>query len=199
MKKQFLAGGALLCAAFLASCNNDGKTGDATSDSDVTTSTTMDTTGTGTTAAANNVSDADRTFMMDAASAGMMEVETSRLAEANGSHARVKSYANMMVQDHTNANNELKSLASQKGVMLPDSMMAKHREHVDMLKAKKGKDFDKAFMDMMVSDHKEDVNKFQVASNNASDADLKAFATKTLPTLRMHLDSATAIHGTMKK
>lgn len=198
MKKQLLSLSVLLCGAFLVSCNNDGDANTTASDSDMTSGTTSDTgTAGGAMSTANNVSDADRTFMMEAASAGMMEVETSRLAETNGSSARVKSFATMMVQDHTNANNELKALASTKNVMLPDSMMAKHREHVDMLKDKKGKDFDKAFMDMMVSDHNEDVNKFQVASNNAADADLKAFATKTLPTLRKHLDSAQAI--SMKK
>lgn len=200
MKKQLASFSVLLCGAFLISCNNDGDANTNTSDSaNMTTSSTTDTGTAGSaTATANNVGEADRTFMMEAASAGMMEVETSRLAEQNGSNARVKGFATMMIQDHTNANNELKALASTKNVTLPDSMMAKHRAHVDMLKKKTGKDFDKAFMDMMVSDHNEDVNKFQVASNNAADADLKAFATKTLPTLRMHLDSAKAINS-MKK
>jgi putative membrane protein len=78
-------------------------------------------------------------------------------------------------------------------------MMSKHRKHIDMLKAKTGKEFDKAYMGMMVTDHNEDVNKFQVASNNAADADVKGFATKTLPVLRMHLDSAKAINTSVKR
>jgi putative membrane protein len=150
------------------------------------------------TMSANNVGDTEKTFMMDAASGGMMEVQLGQIAAQNASSDRVKAFGNMMVQDHTNANNELKALASQKNVMLPDSMMSKHRKHIDMLKSKTGKDFDKAYMRMMVTDHKEDVNKFQVASNNAADADVKGFATKTLPVLRMHLDSAQAINS-MKK
>ena len=77
-------------------------------------------------------------------------------------------------------------------------MMAKHREHIDMLKKKTGKEFDRAYMGMMVTDHNEDVNKFQVTSNNAADADVKAFATKTLPVLRGHLDSAKAINNIIK-
>jgi putative membrane protein len=103
------------------------------------------------------------------------------------------------VQDHTNANNELKGLASQKNVMLPDSMMAKHRDHINMLKKKTGKDFDKAYMSMMVTDHNEDVNKFKSTSNKAADADLKGFTSKTLPVLQKHLDSAKAINSSLKK
>jgi putative membrane protein len=213
MKKQWFSFGVLFTAVVLISCgNNSGDNNTANSDSgagmdnseknlatDTASNATTGTVPSATAATAGTVAEADRTFMMDAASAGMMEVETSRLAEQNGSSARVKGFATMMIQDHTNANNELKGLASAKGVMLPDSMMAKHRAHVDMLKNKTGKELDKAYMSMMVNDHNEDVNKFQVASNNAADADLKAFAGKTLPTLRKHLDSSKAINTSMKK
>lgn len=199
MKKQIFSFATLLSAAFLISCNNDGTDSGSTSDSAANSGTTMDTgMNAGATATANAVSEADRTFMMEAASGGMLEVEAGRMAEQSAKNARVKNFAAMMIQDHTAANNELKALAPGKNVMLPDSMMAKHRQHIDMLKGKTGKDFDKAYISMMVDDHNEDVNKFQVTSNNASDADLKAFATKTLPTLRMHLDSAKAINGMMK-
>lgn len=200
MKKQLFSFGVLFSSVMLFSCNNDGTSSDGTDTSTTgTTTTTMDTgTNASTMGGANNVGETDRTFMMEAASGGMMEVEAGRLAQQSATHSRVKSFGNMMVQDHTNANNELKALASTKNVMLPDSMMAKHREHIDMLKAKTGKEFDRAYMGMMVTDHNEDVNKFQVASNNAADADLKAFATKTLPVLRGHLDSAKAINNIIK-
>ena len=149
--------------------------------------------------AANNVNDKDKKFIMEAASGGMMEVQAGQLAATNASSDRVKAFGNMMVQDHTNANNELKALATSKNVMVPDSMMAKHREHVNMLKKKTGKDFDKAYMSMMVMDHNEDVSKFQMESKSASDADVKAFASKTLPVLRTHLDSAKAINSMKMK
>ena len=201
MKKQLLAFGVLFSGVVLLSCNNSGTdSNDSATDTGMNTNSTMDTGNMGTTMTntATNVGDTDRTFMMEAASGGMMEVEAGRLAEQSASSARVKGFGTMMVQDHTNANNELKALASTKNVMLPDSMMAKHREHITMLKKKTGKDFDKAYMSMMVTDHNEDVNKFQVASNNAADADVKAFASKTLPVLRTHLDSAKAINTAIK-
>jgi putative membrane protein len=209
MKKQLISFGVLFSAVVLLSCgNNSGDSDTSATDtgmgtgnsannmntdtaSNATTGTTMST--------ANNVSETDKTFMMEAASGGMMEVQLGQIASQTASSDRVKAFGNMMVQDHTNANNELKALASAKNVMLPDSMMSKHRKHIDMLKAKTGKEFDKAYMGMMVTDHNEDVNKFQVASNNAADADVKGFATKTLPVLRMHLDSAKAINTSVKR
>jgi len=208
---------ALFAAVLMVSCNNGGKDNTSTTDSTNMTTTTTTDTGTGvapstttdtsmgrhadtsmagrtTTAAANNVDDKDRKFIMEAASGGMMEVQAGQLAATNASNDRVKAFGNMMVEDHTNANNQLKALASSKNVTVPDSMMSKHRQHIDMLKKKTGKDFDKAYMNMMVMDHNEDVNKFQMESKNAKDADVKGFATNTLPVLRKHLDSAKAIN-----
>ena len=204
MKKHLISFSALLATVVIVSCNDSSNTSDSTTtdSSNMTTTTTTDTSmGTAGNMAttATNVGDSDKTFMMEAASGGMMEVEAGRLAEQSASNARVKNFGTMMVQDHTNANNELKGLASTKNVILPDSMMAKHREHIDMLKKKTGKDFDKAYMSMMVMDHNEDVSKFQMQSNKAQDADVKAFASKTLPVLRTHLDSAKAINATVKK
>jgi putative membrane protein len=202
MKKQLFSLSLLLSSIVIFSCNNDGNNTSTTDTMSTTTSgeTTMNTdTSTTTTATANNLSDADKKFMNEAASGGMMEVEAGQLASQTASNDRVKAFGNMMVQDHTNANNELKGLAAQKNVMLPDSIMAEHRNHINMLKKKTGKEFDKAYMSMMVTDHNEDVNKFQVTANNAADADLKAFASKTLPVLRTHLDSAKAINSSLKK
>jgi putative membrane protein len=202
MKKQLFSFGILIFGVVLLSCNNDGNSTSTTDTMSTTTSgdASMGTdTGTTTTATVNNVNDSDKKFMTEAASGGMMELEAGQLAAQSASSDRVKAFGNMMVQDHTNANNELKALASQKNVMLPDSMMAEHRDHITMLKKKTGKEFDKAYMSMMVTDHNEDVNKFQVNANNAADADLKGFASKTLPVLRKHLDSAKAINSSLKK
>jgi putative membrane protein len=222
MKKQLLTFSVLLSSVALFSCNDNSgssSTSDTTSTSTTTTSTgtgadTGAMTGTGTTgaamdtskmagtagtSAANNVGDADKKFMMEAASGGMMEVEAGRLAEQSAMNQRVKDFGTMMVQDHTNANNQLKALASQKNVMLPDSMTSKHRQHLTMLKTKTGKDFDKAYMTMMLTDHNEDVSKFKKQSGAAKDADLKSFASQTLPVLQKHLDSAKAINTMVKK
>ena len=194
MKKKLFAFPVIL-SLFVVACND----GDDSKTTETTTTATDTAAGAGTTAAATPVGEADRTFMMEAASGGMMEVELGRIASQSASHERVKSFGNMMVQDHTNANNELKALASGKNVMLPDSMMTKHREHLEMMRNKTGKEFDRAYMNMMVQDHNEDISKFQNASNTAQDADLKGFASKTRPVLQKHLDSAKAINAAVKK
>lgn len=133
-------------------------------------------------------------FIMKAASGGMMEVELGQAAQQNAQNQRVKDFGAMMVTDHTNANNELKTIASSKSVDVPATLMPDHQKHVDMLKNKTGAEFDKAYMKMMLDDHKKDIGEFKKASTGSTDADIKTFAGKTLPTLQKHLDSAQAIN-----
>ncbi len=132
-------------------------------------------------------------FMTKAASGGMMEVELGNLAQQKGQHADVKSFGKMMVDDHTKANNDLKNLAGQKGIVLPDSMGEDHMDRVTELREKTGADFDKAYMDLMVEDHEEDVSLFENAANNLEDADVKTFANSTLTVLRQHHERAKQI------
>lgn len=139
---------------------------------------------------ASDEKDDDTEFMTEAASGGMMEVELGQLAANKAVSADVKKFAKMMVTDHTKANNELKSLAAQKGITLPAMIMEKHQKMVNDLTAKTGKDFDKEYMNMMVDDHKEDIDAFEKAADKGNDADVKAFAAKTLPTLKHHLQMA---------
>jgi putative membrane protein len=123
----------------------------------------------------------------------MAEIEMANMAMQNATNERVKAYATMMIRDHSNASNELKGMAPNKSLTLPTAPMPVHMKHVDMVKGKKGKEFDKSYMSHMVMAHENDVREFEKASNSAKDADVKAFATKNLPILRMHLDSARAI------
>ncbi|MBD0278542.1 MAG: DUF4142 domain-containing protein [Flavisolibacter sp.] len=135
----------------------------------------------------------DRDFVMKAASGGMMEVEAANLAMQNASSERVKGFASMMIRDHSQANNELKTLASRRNVTLPTSPMPEEQKHLDMLKGKTGKAFDQAYMSMMVRDHQKDVGEFEKASKMCKDQECLGFASKTLPVLKTHLDSARAI------
>lgn len=138
-------------------------------------------------------------FMTKAASGGMMEVQLGQLAQQQAGSQRVKDFGAMMVRDHGKANDELKSLASAKNVSLSDSLTAEHKRHVTSLQNKKSTAFDKAYMSMMVQDHQKDIQEFEKASNTLSDGEVKAFATRTLPLLKTHLDSATAINRGKKQ
>lgn len=136
-------------------------------------------------------------FAVEAANGGMMEVDLGNYAAQNASSQRVKDFGSMMVRDHSKANDELKSLAATKNITLPSTTGDDAKKHMDDMMKKKGQDFDKAYMKMMLDDHKKDVKAFEKASKECKDADLKSFAGKTLPVLQVHLDSAKAITGKM--
>lgn len=138
------------------------------------------------------------TFMTKVSNVGMTEVELGQLAQTNASSQRVKDYGSMMVRDHTAAGNTLKDLAGRKGVTLPTSLDESSMKHKTDLGAKQGKDFDKAYIKMMIDGHKSAIKDFEDMEKNSKDADVKSFATSTLPTLKMHLDSAEAINKSLK-
>ena len=181
---------------FMSSCNSGDSNTDTTSTSDTTTTsstTQSDTTGSATNANAGSTtarpSEADTKFAMEAADGGMMEVELGRLALTKATSPMVKQHAQMMVDDHSKANAELKSLAATKGITLPDSMSADHKKHYKELSGKKGTAFDKAYTDMMVDDHKKDLDKFKDEADKGTDPDIKAWASGKVPTLQQHLDA----------
>ena len=148
---------------------------------------------------ANSTDEASADFMVKAANGGMMEVELGKAAQQKARSKEVKDFAEMMVRDHTTAGNELKALARQKNVTLPDSVSGNHRDHMLDINKKTGNDFDKAYMDQMVDDHQSTVDMFKDVADNCKDPEVKAWAAKTLPTLQSHLDTAKAIANRNKK
>lgn len=139
------------------------------------------------------MSSRDRDFLMDAAEGGMMEVELGHVAAQKGASDAVKQFGQKMVDDHGQANTELMSLATSKGITLPSELDEKHRAHVTKLSAMSGAEFDREYSKMMLSDHNKDVSEFEKESTKGTDPDLKAFAAKTLPTLQQHLEMAKAL------
>jgi putative membrane protein len=140
---------------------------------------------------------ADTDFMKKAAQGGMAEVALGELAIKNGSNPDVKKFAQRMVNDHTKANDQLKQLAQQKGVELPQGLTAKDKGTKEELSRFSGAKFDRQYMEDMVTDHKKDVADFQRESMSAQDPDLKNFAVQTLPTLQEHLKQAESIAPTV--
>lgn len=146
---------------------------------------------------AGPATDEAKDFVKKASGGGMLEVQLGQLAVQKAKSQRVKNFGNMMVTDHSNANDELKSLAASKNITVPSALSPEHQKHLDMMKNKSGADFDKAYMSMMVDDHKEDIDEFKKEANSSNNDPFKSFAAKTLPVLQKHLDSAQAIHGKM--
>lgn len=163
----------------------------------------MDSTGAGTTTATPSipasVSKADQEFAVNTANAGMTEIQAGQMAQQKGVGKDVKEYGAMMVKDHTAAADKLKMVASSKNITLPTAVSSDMQKNLDDLSKKEGKDFDKAYIDMMVSDHKKVISMFEDESKNGSDADIRAFADSTLHTLHHHLDEAQKCEKMMKK
>lgn len=131
----------------------------------------------------------DQEFMQKAAAGGLYEVSAGNLAQTKGQSEGVKSFGAMLVKDHSAANEELKALAASKGVTLPSTLPAAKQKRLDKISA--DKNFDKEFVkEVGLDDHKQDIKLFEKAGKDADDADVKAFATKTLPTLKAHREHA---------
>lgn len=133
---------------------------------------------------------ADTTFAMKAAQGGMAEVKLGQLAADKASNPDVKAFGQKMVDDHTKANDQLKSVAGNENMTLPTDINAKDQAEYDKLSKLSGADFDKAYMKNMVKDHEMDVKDFQKEANSGKDPQLKSFASTTLPILQSHLQMA---------
>lgn len=139
----------------------------------------------------------DTQWAVAVADAGMLEVQASQLALTRATTPQVKEFAQSMVTDHGKANDELKALASQKNISLPTALSEKSQKKYNDLAEKTGKDFEDAYTDCMVKDHKDAVDKFKKEADKGEDADLKSWAAGKVPTLEHHLEMAKAVEKTV--
>ena len=140
-----------------------------------------------------NVASSDRNFVMEAASGGMTEVQLGKLAQKNGESDAVKKFGQHMVSDHSKAGAELEAIAKKLGVDVPKQPGKKHEGALKKLEGLKGAQFDRAYAEQMVSDHETTISLFDQQAKTGQSAELKAFASKTLPTLHHHLKMARAL------
>jgi putative membrane protein len=133
----------------------------------------------------------DTSFMKDAAEAGNAEVSGSQVALSQSGSSDVKTFAQMMVDDHTKAGTELKGLADQKGVKISDTPSVTKKTEIKLLSERKGSSFDQHYADSIgVKAHEDTVKLFQKEVDKGTDPDVKAWAQKTLPALQHHLEMA---------
>jgi putative membrane protein len=210
MKKMYLATACVILMVSVTACNGD--SGSSSSTTDNTSTTTSDSNNSNNGAMNNNaatennansatistanklpLSKDDSLFVMKAAIGGMLEVQSGTTAQQNGVNERVKGFGTMLVNDHTKANTELMAIVSGRGMTPPADLPADKKKHVQDMAKMKGKAFDNHFISMMNMDHKKDIELFEKQANSGTDPELKAFAAKTLPVLKMHLDTAQAL------
>ena len=139
----------------------------------------------------------DVAFAMEAAQGGAAEVKMGKLAAEKASDADLKAFGQMMVDDHTKANEQLMEVAKEKGMTLPSEPSPKQQAAYEKLSAMSGAEFDKAYTKAMMKDHQEDVKAFEKESMKGKDEKIKSFATETLPTLKGHLDKIKSINNKM--
>ena len=151
-------------------------------------------------AADTGLSAADREFINKAAQGNLMEVAAGKLAVQRALDPTVKEFGQQLVTDHSANNDTLKTLAGSKQMNLTDTVSPESRTMLGKLESLNGTEFDKEFSKMMVKDHTADISDFQKeAKKKDADADVKAYAEQTLPTLRQHLTLANRLSKAEKK
>lgn len=132
----------------------------------------------------------DREFVRKAAQGGLAEVQLGQLATEKAASPEVKQFGQRMVDDHTKANDQLKEIAQQQGIQIPDQLDAKDAATKARLEKLSGKEFDRAYMHDMVTDHTKDVTEFKHEASSGKDSAVRSFAQQTVPTLEDHLKEA---------
>ena len=164
----------------ITSCDNKAKTEDAKEVAEDKNEAKMD----------DSKNEYDAEFLVDVAEANQEEISLGKLAQQKGSMADVKDLGKMMVEAHTKASADLSALAAKKSISLPESKTDDVIEGYKEMSEKAGKKFDEAYCEKMVDGHKDVISKFEKASTDAVDPDIKMMATNMLPDLRKHLEMA---------
>ena len=196
---------ALVCAvAVTAACNNN-----RTANREA---------GTAGTAGAG-VSNSDKNFVSDQLSDGMAEIELAKVARDHAASQDVKQFAQMMIDDHTKAGDQLKQIATSNSIPVDTKIDDKHQNLMDKLSKLNGGDFDKEYMSAMIDDHQDAVSDLRSRvdenrsatdrltgknpenpaavkpeqSDNRVTMSINEWAANTLPTVEQHLDRAKQI------
>ena len=140
----------------------------------------------------------DAKFIKGAAEGNLAEVKLGELAQQRAASDSVKEFGKRMATDHQKAYDELRQVASQKGVAMPTALDRGHQRLYDKLAKLSGADFDRAYMKEMVRDHDKDVKAFQKEADSGKDPDVKGWAAKTLPTLREHQQQAKQAYASVQ-
>jgi len=141
-----------------------------------------------------NFNPADRDFVRTVGEMNLAEIDAGRLAIGKSTSEDVKKFARHMIDDHVDANNQLKEVADLKGVSLPAAADEDHRKDLGRLSELKDAAFDRSYAAAMVADHKKAISLFEEHPNKGKDANVRAYAEKMLPTLRKHLEMAEALN-----
>nr|WP_315223817.1 DUF4142 domain-containing protein [uncultured Flavobacterium sp.] len=194
MKKILLASklilGAGLIIIFLQSCKNETKQEDPKEVAEDTNEAKFD-----------SIEDTknDSEFLVDIAEVNLAEIEIGKLAQIKSTNSEVKNFGKMLVDEHTKAATEVSALADAKSITLPVAITEDGKEEYNQLNEKSGTDFDKKFADMMIDGHQKAIDKLRKASEDATDQDVKLWASNSIAGMTAHLEHAKMLKQNLDK
>jgi putative membrane protein len=196
MRLTFVTSATLALALAACGSNTETATPEAMETGDVAAADTMapDAAATGAPAAAPTAAPA---FVAAAASGGMYEVESSKLAQDKATNADVKAFAAMMIKDHTKANDELKAAAGKATppATVPAKMDAEHQAMLDQLRT--ATNFDKTYLDQQRTAHEKTLALLNGYSTGGDSQPLKDWASKNAPVVKAHHDKVSDLASKM--
>jgi putative membrane protein len=141
----------------------------------------------------------DADWVAEVVAANYAEIKLAKLAQTRAIDPQVKSIAKTLEDDHTKTLNELKALAQRKAITIPVEEKEEAKNKYQKLADEENKNFDEKWLDTMEDKHEESIRKFEKRFENSEDAEIKAFANKTLPHLKMHLEKIKSIEEAIDK
>lgn len=186
----------LFSAIIIVSCNSEG-TGDSNNE-DTTATTTNEAEDTNDSALATKAAEKDAEFVVDVVASNFGEVKLAKLAQQKSSNPEIKDVAKLLEADHGAVLNDLKSLASKKGLVLPTEESGDAKDKLQELTNQKASEFDKEWCEILMDNHRSSISKFEKAANDVSDPELKNFVNTVLPKLRTHHDKLMECHKKLK-
>lgn len=144
-------------------------------------------------AQSSNLSNSDKKFLEMAADANMSEAHLGKMAESQASAVGVKDFGQKLVRDHTNAYHELDVLAKKIGATIPKGINVRQDNAIEGLMRVKGNSFDHRFLREEVRDHEKVLTEFRREAEHGREPDVKAYASKMIPTLEQHLHTAESL------
>jgi putative membrane protein len=137
-------------------------------------------------------------FLVKAANEGMTEAQLGEMAREKGMNQTIRNFGAMITREHTAMIADIKDLASKRNVTLPEAISADNHKRIDELSARPRKEFDKAYIDVVIKDHESAVDQFSKAGDKVNDTDVKNFINNSLAKLKNHLDSARTVRKTLE-
>ena len=141
------------------------------------------------------ITTAEQQFVSEAAQGDRAEVDLANLALQKSSNPDVKQFAQRIVDDHTQNQQQVDSLASKLNITPPSDVSAEQKENIDGLQTLSGDQFDRAYARLMLHEHRKDVSEFSRERQMAKNSDLKRYVAQTLPVLEQHLQLASQLNS----